>query len=132
MDERTRQHLLTASENREFALALLQTVDPSNVALRWCDIAAFYAAVHYVNVFLWERRRIEPSDHSERLAYVSSVGDLRANRDRYVTLTSAGFDARYHPRYRTSQQRVGIRVTEDLEAIRVAVVNAVQSDTTES
>jgi hypothetical protein len=131
VDERTRHHLLTAVENREFARSLLQSVDPSAVALRWCDIAAFYAAVHYVNGYLWERRRFEPSNHDERVAFVSSVEDLRPILNRYIPLMSAGFDARYQPRYRTNPSRVRTRLN-DLEAIRVAVLNALQPADAES
>lgn len=119
---------MTAAENREFARALLRSEKPSNVELRWCEISAFYAAVHYVNAFLWERRQIEPSSHEERTVLVSSVRELRLVSTSYSLLLSAGLDARYRPRYRTHQRRVGTRVDEHLEAIRVAVLNALQSN----
>jgi hypothetical protein len=52
VDERTRQHLLTAEENRSLARALLTGGDAPSVHLRWGIVIAFYASMHCINAFL--------------------------------------------------------------------------------
>ncbi|HEX5164483.1 MAG TPA: hypothetical protein VFV93_03735 [Thermomicrobiales bacterium] len=49
MDETTEDHLFTAADNRNFAVRIHEDSDAYAADLRWAAIAAFYAAVHYVN-----------------------------------------------------------------------------------
>lgn len=125
MDETTRDHLITAAENREFALHVHGDDVAQAVNLRWASVAAFYAAVHYVNGYLWERRHIEPGNHNERSMFVSTVRELRGANGSYHRLRSMGYDARYAPRARISRSDLADLLV-DLEAVRVAVLNALQ------
>jgi hypothetical protein len=56
----TDRHIQTAERNREIALAHLITqahsVQPP--AFEWATVIAFYAAVHFINGYLWEFRRV--------------------------------------------------------------------------
>lgn len=104
MEPRTRAHLQTATENRRFAQGLVDDDPAGSVHYRWAVVAAFYAAVHLVNAYLWEQRRIEPRNHVERDTFVVTVGDLRSVTDLYAQLQDYAFRARYHPGFRLAFQ----------------------------
>lgn len=72
MHWRTELHLATASQNRDFAAILVNTYDDAPPSLNWAAVAAFYAAVHYVNAYLWEIARVEPSNHLERAKLINT------------------------------------------------------------
>lgn len=131
MDETTQDHLITAAENGDFARRIHGDETAHVVDLRWAAVAAFYAAVHYVNGYLIERLHIEPRDHNERAMYVSRTRDLRGVNASYHRLRSSGFNARYVPRARLSRIEL-TDVLDDLEAVRVAVLNALQPTDAES
>ena len=126
MEEGTRQHLTTAVENREFARSLLGDDEVSAAARRWAVVVAFYAAVHYVNAYIWERLRIEPANHEDRTTLVTTVTDLRPIQTQYLRLLSVSFDARYARRFRVTHEVAEARVHGDLDAIRAAVLNVLQ------
>lgn len=131
LDETTRDHLATAAENRDFALRIHGNDAAQAVDLRWAAVAAFYAGVHYVNGYLWERQQLEPGDHNERSMFVATVRELRGVNANYHRLRNGGYDARYVPRTRISRTDLADLLT-DLEAVRVAVLNALQPSNTES
>jgi hypothetical protein len=98
----TNRHIQTAERNRTVALAHLDArfsvVQPP--AYEWAAVIAFYAAVHYVNAYLWEIRRYAPSDHDSRGLLVTGDPVLRPCRYAYQQLLDAGFRARYTPGFR--------------------------------
>lgn len=64
-----RQHLDRATRNRELAHVLMAPALSPNMQpppFDWAVVAAFYAAVHYVNAYLREKQRYEPRDHAGR------------------------------------------------------------------
>lgn len=124
MDATTREHLTNALENRDFARALLEPSEFGVVAVRWAVVVGFYAAVHYVNAYVWERLRIEPGNHQERGAFISRIADLQPMRRHYIRLQTTAFDARYSAVYRPSSVVVRDLVETDLETVRVAVLRA--------
>ena len=66
MDQRTSEHVETAQRCRDIANLLLDATSPTPPPYEWAIVLMFYAAVHYVNAYLWERQRFEPADHLER------------------------------------------------------------------
>ena len=80
MEPRTEAHLATAQHNHDFARALLEPAVArvfSSPPLEWAVVVAFYAAVHYVNAYLWERQRYEPRPHDDRENAVTRAVGLR-------------------------------------------------------
>jgi hypothetical protein len=92
----TADHLTIADENRRFAIGLAALQTSGTTEYRWAAVAAFYAAVHAVNGYLWEKLRIEPRTHDERNAFVGRVTDLRPIAADYAQLQDIAFRARYH------------------------------------
>ncbi len=76
----TEDYLARAERNRTVARVFC---DPQqNPALQpppleWAAVAAFYAAVHYVQALLWERWGLRPTDHPARRGYVVRTQPLR-------------------------------------------------------
>ena len=103
MEQRTREHLDTAERNRELAQALLTSGASLGVSAppaEWAAVIAFYAAVHFVNAYLWERYRIEPRDHGERSHYVRTDPILTRCMPAYNRLRDESHRSRYHRAHR--------------------------------
>jgi len=124
MQQKTRDHLATADRNRTVAGHLIDDTADEPISNEWATVAAFYAAVHIVNAFLWERRTIEPRNHEERSSFVFLTGELRPIAQVYQRLSTNAHHARYTPEYRINPQRASRFVTQDLAAIESAVVIA--------
>jgi len=124
VDQRTQAFLHTADENRAVAQRLLSHSDLQPAARRWAIAAAFYAAVHLVNAYIWGRLRIEPANHGERQSFVETESVLRTIGIDYRQLQRRGFDARYVPRFVPSEALAITLVTRDLEQIRTVVMMA--------
>jgi hypothetical protein len=122
----TDRHIQTAERNRTIALAHLgvqaQSVRPP--AFEWAGVIAFYAAVHYVNGYLWEVRRYGPPDHESRNRLVRGDSGLRPCTDAYERLLEASFRARYIPGFRLLEGRARELVEVDLEVVRRTVRGA--------
>lgn len=123
MEHLTNRHIQTAERNRAVALAHLETqahsVQPP--AYEWVAVIAFYAAVHYVNAYLWEFRRYAPSDHDSRGLLVTGDPVLRPCRYAYQQLLDAGFRARYVPGFRVLEQEARELVEAHLGEVRRVV-----------
>jgi hypothetical protein len=124
VDPWTREYLDTADRNRDFARTLLRSAsllgqpEPPH---EWIAVIAFYAAVHYVNAFIWERYRVEPADHFERGGYVNRDRILRRSPLAYVRLRDEGFKARYVRGYRVEPVRANQLVNVDLANVESVV-----------
>lgn len=121
MDERTTRHLLTALENQHFAAAFVVTSEATPAQLRWAAVAAFYAAVHYVNAYLWKLARLNPADHRSRRTIMDRWPPLTALLSPYERLSDAAFKARYEPGGRITNSRTFGLVTRDLVAVEVGI-----------
>ncbi len=127
MDPSTQQHLARARRNRDVAEALVAPTARSIVsppAFEWAIVAAFYAAVHYVNAYLWERLRREPRNHDERTNMVAALNDLRPTFRSYSRMQDLAFRARYARTFSVSPADATRIVQADLRAIEEAVLTA--------
>lgn len=126
MERQTNLHIQTAERNRDVALAHLNTqahsVQPP--AYEWAAVIAFYAAVHYVNGYLWEIRRYEPPDHRSRNQLVRGDPGLQACLDESDRLFSASFRARYTPGFRLLEPAAREIVEAHLGKVRRVVREA--------
>ena len=130
MEPRTRAHLQTAARNRNIANAL---IDPSSSIvvqppLDWAVVAAFYAAVHYVNAYLWERQRYEPHTHEARENAVARAVEVRAAYDAYARLRGLAYRARYVPLFQISRPNAQGALV-DLDRVEKTVLAALQVTT---
>ena len=126
MEPKSETHLAAARRNRDLARAL---IDPTLASLRpapweWVAVIAFYAAVHFINAYLWETARREPSSHPDRLARVRREGPLRQCRRRYLGLQVAAQDARYEPTFALSEQEARVLVEDYLRYVEATVMAA--------
>src|SRR3954468_8438875 len=98
MERRTEAHLARADHHRDVALALLTPTASSltgSPPSDWAVVAAVYAAVHYVNAYLWETQRYEPRDHQARSAAVGRTRQLRPATSSFETSKTLAYQARY-------------------------------------
>ena len=126
MEPKTEAHLAAARRNRDLARAL---IDPSHANLRpasweWVAVIAFYAAVHFVNAYLWETARREPSSHPDRLARVRRDRLIRPCRRRYADLQTLGHRARYEADFALSEQEARGLVHDNLHYVEATVMAA--------
>ena len=126
MERLTIRHIQAAERNRTVALAHLNTQAHSvrPPAYEWVAVIAFYAAVHYVNGYLWEVRRYAPPDHESRNLLVRGDPVLGSCHDQYRRLLDAGFRSRYVPGFRIVEQEARELVEVHLSAIRRIVREA--------
>jgi hypothetical protein len=98
VEQRTREHIETAEHHQQFARSLLDPRMGSmlpKVRYEWAAVAAFYAAVHYVHAYLWERRRVSPRSHPARSQRVTRDSILRQCEWQYLELLEVSLRARY-------------------------------------
>ena len=126
MEWQTDRHIQTAERNRAVASAHLDTQAHSvrPPAYEWAVVIAFYAAVHYVNGYLWEVRRYAPPDHDSRNLLVRGDPVLRACQEEYRRLFDAGFRARYVPGFRVLERGARDLIEVDLGEVRRIVRDA--------
>jgi hypothetical protein len=125
LDARTQQHLDRADRNRSVA----QTLCSPGIASvlkpppeEWAAVAAFYAAVHYVNAYLWEKLRLEPADHPERNRWIQRAPPLRPIFGAYKTLADLAWDARYKAQFQVHSRVIQDAVHQRLERVRAQVM----------
>ena len=126
MEQKTDEHLQAARRNRDFARALLgpSVAHLSPAPWEWVVVIAFYSAVHYVNAYLWETARIDPSSHGERQARLRREPAIRHCRRRYARLQELGQLARYEPTFTVSEQDARNLVDGNLRDVEAAVMAA--------
>jgi hypothetical protein len=128
MQPRTRDHLASARRNGAVARRLIDDADSSPISAEWAVIAAFYAALHFVNAYLWEMFQLEPANHAERVQLVTRFAILRSVARSYAALEHAGFQARYTPGFRVEPGVARHLVHVDLSAIEGAALSAIVQD----
>jgi len=123
LEPATIEHLLAAEENRELALSLLDRAASSVRPRRWewTGVVAFYAAVHYVNAYLWEVRRFAPTSHQARSDAFHVEADLRPARSGYWYLRDFAYEARYRPSVLATEAIARDLVDIDLRTVETAV-----------
>jgi len=90
----------------------------------WVAVIAFYAAVHYVNAYLWEDRRLKPGSHGERRTAVQSDPRTSSCRASYRDLQDAGYRARYVETFTLSHQRAHALLDVHLRRVETTVMQA--------
>jgi hypothetical protein len=130
LEPRTQDHLVRAGRNRDVAETLTSPnsrgiINPP--AFEWAVVIAFYAAVHYVNAYLWEKLRREPRDHRERAAMVALVSDLRSASNSYIRLQNLAYQARYAHFFDISPSNAAQAVQIDLGLIERTVVSTLDA-----
>jgi hypothetical protein len=121
MDERTLAHLRVAQRNRDLAFTLRDMSAVTPHVRGWAIVVAFYAAVHDVNAYLWERLRVEPRSHEERSRYVARLSDLQPIFAAYQRLLELSYQARYIPTFQVSAPAVDYAVESLLESIHATI-----------
>ena len=126
MNDETVDHLRIAEANRVLALALLHPAATSVHPRRWewTGVVALYAAVHYVNAYLWERRQFAPGSHVERRRFFRSDTVLYPIRERYEFLEGYAYEARYDVRFEATEADARDLVGIDLRSVEAAVSRA--------
>lgn len=114
MDERTRDHLRTARANRDYALSILLSEETTATQQNWAAVAAFYAAMHAINSYLWEIARLEPANHRDRREIVTRWPTLRSILASYDELFTFSIRARYEPGYAIRRSRLNSLVNRNL------------------
>jgi hypothetical protein len=94
---------------------------PPTLPKEWAAVIAFYAAVHYVNAYLWEIRRYTPPNHQSRNYLVDGDSVLTQCRHEYRRLLNAGYSARYVPVFRLQDQDARDLIEGDLGLVRQTV-----------
>ena len=131
--ERTLSHLAKARANRTYAVEILNDEDSTQAALNWAGVAAFYAAVHYVNAYLWETARLEPVNHLDRQNIISNWPVLAPLSQAFRTLFTYSIDIRYSPQFQIRRADLRRMIERDLVRIAQAVeheLNGRKSDRT--
>lgn len=98
MEAQTEAHLRLAAANANLAATLAASPEDTHAHV-WAAIVAFYAAVHQVNAYLWERRRYEPQNHKERTDAVRFTNILKRAAFSYRSLSTIAYSVRYDPLY---------------------------------
>jgi hypothetical protein len=88
-------------------------------------VIAFYAAVHFVNAYLWEMHRIEPRDHADRTWRVKTDPILRNCVGAYDRLRDEGYRSRYHRMRRINARQAAALVLTDLSSVEAVVLAAI-------
>ena len=121
MEQRTQEHLDRADVYRDFANIIRTTQGGTPAGRNWASIIAFYAAVHYVNAYLWQVARFAPANHESRGAVLDRWPPLNAVTTSYEHLRDAGFRARYLPTYRVAPSLVDRLLDVDLRIVERVV-----------
>ncbi len=127
----TAEHFRVAERNRDIARVL---ISPTLAGLRptpweWVAVVAFYAAVHYVNGYLWETARFVPKNHGQRSGRVRRDRGLRRASAEYGRLSTVGYQARYDPAFALSETDARDLVETDLRAVEATVMAALNLPT---
>ena len=116
-EARTLSHLAKAQANRTYAVEVLDDEDASQAALNWAGVAAFYAAMHYVNAYLWETARLEPANHLDREAIIGNWPALAPLSQAFRALFTYSIDIRYAPQFQLRRADLRRMIERDLARI---------------
>lgn len=83
----------------------------------WAATVLFYSALHYVDAFIFQQLKTNPSGHSNRDQYLNKVTQLKALRPDYRILKDNCHNARYMPPTRFSEKELGDMKTDNLGKI---------------
>jgi len=124
VDQKTLDHLRIAQRNRELARSLLAQSELEPEPWEWVAVILFYAAVHYVNAYLWERYHVAPTNHDQRTHGVRYDSALSVCSSSYDILKAHGFHARYNEGFTLSELDARSLLNSELRAVEATVMQA--------
>ncbi|MFN8634146.1 MAG: hypothetical protein U0893_09840 [Chloroflexota bacterium] len=124
MDQKTLNHLQIARRNRDLARALLAQSELEPEPWEWVAVVVFYAAVHYVNAYLWKRYHLAPRNHDERTHGVHHDPAIAHCSGSYDVLRDTGFYARYSDSFVLSEQGARDLLEVEFRAVEARVMQA--------
>lgn len=77
-----------------------------------------------MNAYLWETRRYAPSTHGERSTEVRYNLPISACRVSYLTLSRAGYDARYDEQFSLTEREARALLEIDYRRVEATVMQA--------
>ena len=127
MQLRTREHLKQAERNTIFAERLQSAVDSEPSEANLSPVVASYAAVHFVNAVLNERRTFTSGTHTEREFAIARLRDLRPLLSSYTRLKEHGYQVRHSPNHRVSIDTARSLIDVRLRHVQDVVLNLLHS-----
>lgn len=122
-------NLALADRNRDLANEMmgLSFATPS---YGWVTVVAFYAAVHYINAYLFEKDNkyvvtSASGGHSDRTDKVRTLPDLKSAFLAYRHLTALAYDARYVPARALMSRTAAEEAMQDMEDIERTVMHVI-------
>jgi uncharacterized protein (UPF0332 family) len=113
-------HLQQAAHNEKF----IHQFDLDNTEfLDWAVIAAFYAALHWINAYL-VTQNFKPANHETRDKAIVMYSVTKKIAWEYTVLKQHGFNARYRG-FRFTAKQVRDQVIPFLEAIKKQILQNV-------
>ena len=95
-----------------------------DISPTWATVAAFYAALHWVDAFLARESNLHPENHPSRGQVVERTSGLRRIYVQYQRLFVVSLQARYQG-ISFSREEASKLIAEDLAAIKAVVISAI-------
>lgn len=123
----TQASLAAGGRHLRFAVTLLQQVpeQTANASDDWVLVVAFYAAVHVMNAWRWERRQQQPRTHNDRRNLIRAEPALQPVKRAFQQLRNQSEQTRYSPTFRATRtdavvtinraQRINDYVRQDVQ-----------------
>lgn len=127
-EARTLSHLAKARANRAYAVEVLNDEESTQAALNWAGVAAFYAAVHYINAYLWEIARLEPAHHLDRETLIGNWPILSPASQPFRRLFTYSIDIRYAPQFQITRDDLRRMIGRDLARIAHTIEQQLSDD----
>lgn len=121
---------MTAHSFEDFARDVLNMESPSQAMLNWALVSVFYAAVHYINTYLWEFSRAAPTSHIQRERTMTMWPPLHPTIAVYDKLRNSSHNARYTPGFKAKPNISRTALDTRLVLIRGLVLAALADDDT--
>jgi hypothetical protein len=127
MKPETQGYLGRADRHRALAYSLLAPAQAGLLTpppLDWALVAGFYAALHYVQAYVWETQHHRAATHDDLRDTIKRTYQLRSIEFQYRQLLDRSWQARYLHEFSVTLQDANGLLTRNLEPIRQLVLNA--------
>ena len=126
MKAETRGYLDRADRHRSLAHALIAPAQARLLTpppLDWALVAGFYAALHYVQAYVWETQHYRAGTHDDLRDTIRRTYQLRSIEFQYRQLLDRSWQVRYLHEFSITLQDATDLLTRNLEPIRQVVLN---------
>lgn len=123
----TEGYLDRAARHRRFAYTLIAPAQANLVQpppLDWALVAGFYAALHYVQAYVWETQHHRAATHDDLRDTVRRTYQLRSIEFQYRQLLDRSWQARYLHEFTVTLPDATGLLAANLEPIRAAALKA--------